>query len=116
MKLAIVGSRSLNNYETVKNAVNSLCGTTEVTEVVSGGTTQGVDSFAERYASEHSIPTVIFKPDWAKYGKSAGFIRNKDIVERADFVLAVWDGESRGTLDSINHACKLGKPVKIVHF
>ena len=39
MKLAIVGSRSLNNYETVKNAVNSLCGTTEVTEVVSGGTT-----------------------------------------------------------------------------
>ena len=37
MKLAIVGSRSLNNYETVKNAVNSLCGTTEVTEVVSGG-------------------------------------------------------------------------------
>lgn len=113
MKLAIVGSRSLNDYETVKNAVNSLC--TEVTEIVSGGA-RGVDSFAERYASEHSIPTVIFKPDWAKYGKRAGFIRNKDIVARADFVLAVWDGESRGTLDSINHARKLGKHVQIVHF
>ena len=113
MKLAIVGSRSLDMYETVKNAVDSL--STEVTEIVSGGA-RGVDSFAERYAWEHSIPTVIFKPDWAKYGKRAGFIRNKDIVERADFVLAVWDGESRGTLDSINHARKLGKPVEIVYF
>ena len=113
MKLAIVGSRSLDNYETVKNAVDSL--STEVTEVVSGGA-KGVDSFAERYASEHDIPTVIYKPEWAKYGKRAGYIRNKDIVERADFVLAVWDGESRGTLDSINHARKLGKPVKIVYF
>lgn len=113
MKLAIVGSRSLKDYKIVKNAVDSLC--TEVTEIVSGGA-RGVDSFAERYASEHDIPTVIFKPDWAKYGKRAGFIRNKDIVERADFVLAVWDGESRGTLDSINHARKLGKPVEIVYF
>jgi hypothetical protein len=58
----------------------------------------------------------VFKPDWNKYGKSAGFVRNKLIIENADIVFAFWDGESKGTLISINIAKELNKKLYICNF
>lgn len=81
--------------------------------IISGGA-RGADLLAERFAMQYSIPTEIFLPDWAKYGKKAGLIRNKEIISSADQVIAFWDGESNGTRSSINIAKKLKKPLKIV--
>jgi hypothetical protein len=55
----------------------------------------------------------IFKPDWDKYGKRAGFIRNELIINEADKIIAFWDGESKGTKLSIDLAIKAGKPIDI---
>jgi hypothetical protein len=44
--------------------------------------------------------------DWDKHGKAAGFIRNQEIVDNCDFVVAFWDGASRGTKDTIDRARK----------
>ena len=41
-------------------------------------------------------------------------VRNKAIVERADMIIAFWDGRSRGTAFVINYANKLNKPFKII--
>lgn len=100
--VAVIGSRSFTDYiylEAVLDTYNLRFSL--ITEIVSGGA-DGADSLAAKYAREHDIKCKIYKPYWDKYGKSAGFIRNTKIVERADSVIAFWDGESRGTKDSID--------------
>jgi hypothetical protein len=107
MKTAIIGSRSIEDYALLLQAVAGLT----ITEVISGGAT-GVDKMAERYAKEMGLPLTIIRPDWYK-GKEAGPMRNQKIVEAADQVLALWDGKSKGTTDTIRRTKKAGKPLKV---
>jgi len=109
MNAAVVGSRNFQDYELVKQ----ILGEYEISVVVSGGA-KGADSLGGKYANEHQIPTLIFKPDWKRLGRGAGPARNKTIVENADFIIAFWDGDSKGTKSAINFAKKLNKPLRIV--
>lgn len=109
MKVAVIGSRTFDDYELVKETLSNI----DITLLVSGGA-KGADSLGERYANENNITTLIFKPDWKKHGPAAGPIRNTDIVNNADTIIAFWNCESRGTKDSITKAEKLGKEVIII--
>jgi hypothetical protein len=109
MKVAVIGSRTFDDYELVKETLSTFT----ISLLVSGGA-KGADSLGERYANENNITTLIFKPDWKKHGPAAGPIRNTDIVNNADTIIAFWNGESRGTKDSITKAEKLGKEVIII--
>lgn len=109
MNVAIVGSRDYSNLEAVRAYVQSL---PKDTVIVSGGA-RGVDSVAEQEARKCGLKVLIFPAEWEKYGKSAGYRRNVDIVTAADQVVAFWDGESRGTQHSINLARAQGKPLEI---
>ena len=111
MKVAVIGSRSFNDYELLRQTLSKL----EITLVVSGGA-KGADSLGEKYANANNIPTKIFLPDWDKYGKSAGMLRNSDIINEAEIVVAFWDGESKGCKDAIAKANKLNKKVLIISF
>jgi len=111
MKLAVVGSRTFNNYKLVSETLSGLT----VSEIVSGGA-KGADRVAERYALDHNIPTKIYLPDWKGLGKAAGFIRNKLIIDHADKVVAFWDGVSKGTKHSIDLAVKQNKLLTIIKF
>ena len=71
-------------------------------------------SLGEKYAIENGIETLIYKPDWAKYKRGAGVVRNKQIVEAFDLIIAFWDGKSKGTKNSINTAKKMDKEVRII--
>ena len=113
MRIGIIGSRTFNDYELVKETMNDYVGKTDM--VVSGGA-KGADLLGERWAKDNGVQTLIFKPEWDKYGKRAGFIRNQDIVKNSDMVIAFWDNKSPGTQNSISIAEKMGKPVKIVIF
>lgn len=111
MKLAVIGSRDFTDW-------NLLCKTLDnydIELIVSGNAT-GADQLAERYAIEFKILTKIFFPDWRLYGKSAGAIRNKLIVDNADQVVVFWDGESKGSKISIDYAKSKGIPVDIILF
>jgi hypothetical protein len=113
MKLAIVGSRSFDDYKLMEKELLPLIGSIDT--IISGGA-KGADSLAERFADNYFIPTIIFKPDWNKFGKRAGFIRNKDIINNADKVIAFWDRKSRGTSNSIDLAISQNKLLKIIEF
>lgn len=108
MKLAIVGSRSAT-------AVNIGEYITELPTLIVSGGAKGIDTLAEEFARAHSIETLIFKPDYKKYGRGAPIRRNEQIILAADKVLAFWDGQSKGTLSSINFAKKHGKQLQIVN-
>lgn len=109
-KVAIVGSRKFPNRQQVIDYVASL---PQDTVIVSGGA-KGVDTWAALAAKECGLDTLIFPAEWDKYGKSAGFRRNADIVNACDRLVAFWDGNSKGTAHSVGLAEKQGKPVEIV--
>lgn len=115
MKLAVVGSRGFNDYELLKSKLDVIHKTEVINCIVSGGA-YGADTLAEKWAKENNVQTLIFLPDWNKYGKSAGFIRNELIVQNCDTVMAFWDGKSRGTKLTIELAKKYVLPIIIVNY
>lgn len=110
MKVLIAGSRGIVDQVTVDTAIQESGFT--ISEVVSGGA-RGVDSLGEAWAKAQGIPVKRFLPDWKTYGKAAGPIRNSDMVAYAEAVIAIWDGVSPGTGDTIRKAQTSGKPVYI---
>jgi len=105
MKVIIAGSRIILDYSVVKQAINKSA--LKISEVVSG-TANGVDTLGEQWAIENDIPIKKFPADWKQYGKSAGYIRNSEMAEYADALIAIWDGKSKGTSHMINLANKNG--------
>lgn len=105
MKTIIAGSRSITDYETVKQAVIS--SRFEITEVVSG-TARGVDALGERWAIENGIPLKRFPANWSAHGKAAGPMRNQVMADYADALVLVWDGRSRGSADMLARAVRGG--------
>jgi len=109
MKLAVTGSRNFKNYKVMKKVLMKY----KIEEIVSGGA-KGADTLAERFADEHKIKKVIFKPDYAKYGKKAPLMRNRQIVDYVDRMIAFWDGKSRGTKYTIDYARKNRKKINVI--
>lgn len=109
MKLIIAGSRNVPNDKVVERIINRVVGMYDwnVTEVVSG-TARGVDRIGEEWAEDHNIPVTRFPAEWGRYGKSAGYIRNYAMASYGDVLLAIWDGESKGTQNMIELADKNG--------
>ncbi len=106
MKIAIVGSREI----TVKNISDYV---NEEDEIVSGGA-KGVDLCAAEYARKNGLKLTEFLPKYEKYGRAAPIVRNKEIVDYSDKVIAFWDGRSKGTLSVIDYAKKTGKDCEVV--
>lgn len=112
--LAIIGSRSFNNFSFAKNEIIEILkeNNIKLSKIISGGAS-GADNIAEQFANKYNIPIEIIKPNW-KLGKHAGILRNTEIIEKSDIIIAFWDQKSKGTLDSIKKAQKLNKPLYIV--
>ena len=109
MKIAIIGSRDL----WVENLEEYLppC----ATEIVSGGA-RGIDSCAEAYARINGLKLTVFPPEYERFGRAAPIVRNQQIVDYADEVLAFWNGSSKGTRSVIEYCKKRGKTVTVVTF
>lgn len=113
MWVAIIGSRDYPWGENIKEAVAYLCEHHPGWKLVSGGA-RGVDSWAADAARKRGVEVLELLANWDVYGKSAGIIRNKDIVARADLVIAFWDGKSPGTKHAVGLARVMGKQVIVV--
>ena len=106
MRIAIIGSRGT----VPTNLAEYLA---DCDEIVSGGA-KGVDACAAKYAKEHNIPLKEFMPEYKRYGRGAPIVRNRQIVDYADHILAFWDGKSKGTQWVIKYAEMCGKPCTVI--
>jgi hypothetical protein len=111
-KLAIVGSRGFNNYKLMKEILDPYLD--KIYLIVSGGA-RGADSLAQLYAKQRGLPIMIFYPDYEKYGKKAPLIRNGQIVEFADKMIAFPIKGSRGTWHAIKAMQSLEKPYRVIN-
>lgn len=89
--------------------------------VLVSGHAKGADTLAEEYAGKNGIEIKVFPAQWSKYGKSAGPIRNKEMLDyiseaEEHFVIAFWNGRSRGTKHTIETAEKMGIETKIIAY
>lgn len=105
MKVGVIGSRTITDYNLIKNKLDILNEHYKITKIVSGGA-KGVDSYGKKYANDNGLPITEYLPDWNKYNKAAGFIRNQDIVKDSNIVIAFIENGSKGTMDSINQCHK----------
>lgn len=112
MNLSVVGSRSLKNNDVAMVEATSIMSNViekyDITHFISGGA-DGPDKWGEVIAASYNIPRTIHKPEWDKYGKSAGYRRNITIINDSDIVLIFWDGKSKGTSHDIMLARKAEK-------
>jgi hypothetical protein len=108
-RIGIVGSRHFPSREVVQSFLRSLA---QDTVIVSGGA-EGVDSWSVEIGRLLGMKTRVFEADWRRHGRKAGPIRNGEIVRNIDELVAFWDGESRGTLNTIALATEAGLPMRI---
>jgi len=114
-KVIIAGGRDFDRYLILKLRCDRLLRNLDNIEIVSG-TAKGADKLGEIYASEKGYEIKRFPADWDNYGKAAGFLRNRDMAKYADYLIAFWDGESRGTKNMIDEATDRGLKVRIIKY
>lgn len=113
MKVIIAGSRDITCYHQVIFAFMESGFYENCTEIVSG-CARGVDSLGEQIASSRGIPVKKFPADWERYGKRAGPLRNIEMGDYADALVAVRLNGSKGTSHMIKYMKSLGKPVYVM--
>ncbi|MBQ9721533.1 MAG: DUF2493 domain-containing protein [Oscillospiraceae bacterium] len=111
----IAGSRGFDDYAMLVRHCDYLFSVCKPNAIISG-TARGADTLGERYAKERGIPVQRFPAQWDKYGKRAGYLRNQEMLDHADALIAAWDGKSRGTAHMIEIARQKGIPVRIIKF
>ena len=118
LKLIVAGGRDFNDYELLSKVIMDLALKEYADKAVSivSGMAKGADSLGYMFAVENNVRKYIFPADWNKYGKRAGMLRNKEMGNFADALVAFWDGQSRGTHQMIQFMGELGKPVHIVKY
>ena len=112
-KIGIIGTRRRNNSEAYKKVETDFFEIYENGDwIVSGGCPKGGDRFALVIAKKYGIPILIFYPNWDKYKRGAGLVRNGDIANNSDVLVAcVAKDRTGGTEDTIKKFKK--KPLKI---
>jgi len=110
-RLAVIGGRDFSDYKLMCEVLDKY----EIEVIVSGGA-RGADSLGERYGRERGIEVKVFKADWDRYGKSAGFKRNYLIIDDCNYVIGFWDGKSKGTEHSLKIAKEKNKKIKVVRY
>lgn len=110
MKVIIAGSRSIVRYKSVEQAV--VDSGFDIDTVVSG-TANGADKLGELWAKKHDKKVVRFVPDWKRFGRKAGILRNIQMAEEAQAVIVIWDGVSTGSKHMISCAERYGLDVYV---
>ena len=108
-RIIIAGGRDFSDYDKLKDHVDK-CINEVLTEhrgseiIIVSGKAKGADSLGERYAKEKGYKIAEYPADWKKFGRAAGMIRNKQMAENADALIAFWDSKSSGTKNMIDQA------------
>jgi hypothetical protein len=120
VNIAMIGSREFTNYDLFEKKVQQALqewglSNHNINRIVSGGA-RGADTLADQYARKYKIPLTTHIPDWKAFGKAAGVMRNTDIINDSDYIVAFPSRQGRGTQDSIRKARNSTPPKKLFVF
>jgi hypothetical protein len=116
ISLVIYGSRTATpSILDITAAVQSLgiASHLDIGEVLCGGA-KGADDCGRRWANQLMVPVIHMPADWDRYGKRAGYVRNRQMAERATHGVGWWHRESGGTSHMTTCLVALGKRVAVV--
>lgn len=129
IKVIIAGSRTYNDYSTLSNVVDHIFslylykkGYKPSDIDIVCGMAKGADSLGEQYARINGFSIQYFPANWDKFGKKAGYIRNKEMAAYTSYrkgygaLIAFWDGKSKGTNHMINIAKEYGLKIFIYNY
>lgn len=116
MRVLVCGSRHFTDGERLFDVLDNLNSETTITGIVEGGA-RGADNLGSKWADSRRIERIRFSADWERYGKGAGPIRNKQMLDegKPDLVVAFMFKDSRGTKNMVEQAEKAGVPTKVIH-
>lgn len=114
MRVLVCGSR---NWADRAAILRELSRFPQGTTIIEGGC-RGADRLAVGAAEELGFKVVEFRADWKQYGRAAGPIRNRRMLDegRPDLVLAFHADikKSCGTADMVRQARRAGVPVRVI--
>lgn len=117
-KLVIAGSRDFSDFDLLKDRcdlfLKNKLESHEIT-IVCGGA-RGADSLGNKYALLRGFKVEMFLPDWNGLGRSAGHVRNVQMLNNSDAVVVFWDGKSMGSYHMITITQNANKPLRVVRF
>lgn len=102
----VCGGRNYSDRERVYHFLDHLSPKT----VIEGAAT-GADTMAGDWAREHNVECLEFKADWDMHGKSAGPIRNQQMIDEGKPTLVVAFPGGKGTADMLARARKHNIPI-----
>lgn len=106
MRVIVAGSRHIIDYRPVMIAIKEAANLQNpiiITELICG-MAPGVDETGYWFAKMARIPIKEMPADWDRYGKAAGPIRNRNMAEYGEALIAIWDGITNGTRNMIENA------------
>lgn len=112
LRILVCGGRHFSDYALLEKTINGVIAESgrEDIEIVSGHCI-GADRLGELYAEKHNAQVKIFPAKWEKYGKRAGPMRNKQMVDYVSgienkMVIAFVSANTKGTRNTIALAKK----------
>jgi predicted Rossmann-fold nucleotide-binding protein len=107
IRVLVCGGRTYSNVHRVHSVIQAL---PHDAVIITGGA-NGADTLAEHSALSLGMVAEVYYPNWDKYGKAAGPIRNQEMLDSGiDKVIAFPGGY--GTADMIRRARKADIPVE----
>ena len=110
MRVLACGGRDFTDASLVASSLSFL---TPSDTLIEGGA-RGADFLAASYARSRQIPVLTFPADWNRFGRSAGYKRNAQMLAegKPDLVVAFPGGP--GTASMISLARTAGVPVRLI--
>ena len=112
MKYIVAGGRKFLDAKRLEGVLEVFLERFGMHTVISGDAFEGADRFGIEWAEER----IKMPADWKAHGKAAGPIRNQQMAQAADGLIAFWDGRSRGTKDMIEKAVRCNLEVHIYRY
>lgn len=109
MKVLVCGGRDYADSEFLNDCLDRVHAKRGITQVIHGGAT-GADRLAGAWAASRGVAVAVFMADWDGFGRAAGPMRNKKMLEQKPDVVVAFAG-GRGTSDMIKQASSAGVTV-----
>lgn len=106
MRVLICGDRNWDNTERVYTFLDKLIENNNIELIIHGGC-RGADIIGGKWAKNRGIYVKQINAEWNKYGKAAGPIRNKKMLdEKPDIIIAFHNDiqNSKGTKNMVTQA------------